>query len=82
LFGTGVLDERRNGSTGSMGSTAFGFLVFTGIGFIISCSGSWSSSSYLLLGIEILGERLNGSTGLTSSSSSSSTTFINHHHCS
>ncbi len=27
-------------------STAFGFLVFTGIGFKTSCSGSWSSSSY------------------------------------
>ena len=77
MFGTGVLDERRNGSKGSMGSTGFGLLVFTGIALIISCSGSWSSSSYLLLGIGILGERLNGSTGLTYSPSLlSSTAFI------
>ena len=67
MFGTGILDDRLNGSMGSMGSSAFGFLVFVGIGFIISCSGSWSSS-YRLLGFGILGERLTGSIGLYSSS--------------
>ena len=82
-MGTGILDERLNGSTGSMGSSGFDFLVFVGIGLIISCSGSWSSS-YSLLGFGILGERLDGSIGLCScscscscsSSSSSSTAFI------
>ena len=71
MFETGILAERLNGWMGSMGSIGFDFLVFVIIGFIISCSGTWSSFSYLLLGIGILGERLNGSTYSTSSSSSS-----------
>ena len=53
MLGTGILVERLNGS---MGSSGFGLVVFVGIGFIISCSGSWSST-YFLLGFGILGER-------------------------